>query len=105
MHLIVLLILKLFVKLKKSLVMSGKARLYRRERRDSETKLTYKYSYDLELDQKLGNETTTLVESYELPDGRVIKVGSERFEAPECLFQPNLIDVEAPGMAGKRLYF
>jgi actin-related protein 2 len=58
-------------------------------------------SYDLELDQKLGNETTTLVESYELPDGRVIKVGSERFEAPECLFQPNLIDVEAPGMAGK----
>lgn len=62
-------------------------------------------SYDLELDQKLGNETTTLVESYELPDGRVIKVGSERFEAPECLFQPNLIDVEAPGMAGKQFYF
>jgi hypothetical protein len=29
-------------------------------------------------------------------------VGSERFEAPECLFQPNLIDVEAPGMAGKK---
>jgi hypothetical protein len=28
-------------------------------------------------------------------------VGSERFEAPECLFQPNLIDVEAPGMAGE----
>lgn len=24
------------------------------------------YSYDLELDQKLGNETTTLVESYEV---------------------------------------
>lgn len=47
----------------------------------------------------MGNETTTLVESYELPDGRIIKVGSERFEAPECLFQPNLIDVEAPGMA------
>lgn len=50
----------------------------------------------------MGNETTTLVESYELPDGRIIKVGSERFEAPECLFQPNLIDVEAPGMAGKK---
>jgi actin-related protein 2 len=53
------------------------------------------------MDQKLGNETTTLVESYELPDGRVIKIGSERFEAPECLFQPHLVDVEAPGMAGK----
>ncbi|KAJ3343406.1 Arp2/3 complex subunit, actin nucleation center, partial [Kappamyces sp. JEL0680] len=34
-----------------------------------------------------------------LPDGRVIKVGSERFEAPEALFQPHLVDVESPGMA------
>jgi len=29
----------------------------------------------------------------------VIKVGSERFEAPEALFQPNLVDVESVGMA------
>lgn len=36
----------------------------------------------------------------QLPDGRVIKVGSERFEAPECMFQPHLVDVEQPGMAG-----
>lgn len=35
----------------------------------------------------------------QLPDGRVIKVGSERFEAPECLFQPALVDVEQPGCA------
>lgn len=35
----------------------------------------------------------------QLPDGRVIKVGSERFEAPECMFQPHLVDVEQPGMA------
>jgi len=40
-----------------------------------------------------------LVESYTLPDGRTIKVGSERFEAPECLFQPHLVDIEQPGMA------
>lgn len=40
-----------------------------------------------------------LVENYTLPDGRVIKVGSERFEAPECMFQPHLVDVEQPGMA------
>ncbi|KAI8142058.1 actin family [Fennellomyces sp. T-0311] len=66
--------------------------------RQVKEKLCY-VSYDLQLDQKLGNETTTLVESYELPDGRVIKVGSERFEAPECLFQPNLVDVEGKGMA------
>ena len=40
-----------------------------------------------------------MVESYTLPDGRVIRVGSERFEAPECLFQPHLVDVEQPGIA------
>ncbi|CAO1631337.1 unnamed protein product [Parajaminaea phylloscopi] len=56
-------------------------------------------SYDLALDKRLAEETTTLVESYTLPDGRVIKVGSERFEAPECMFQPHLVDVEQPGVA------
>jgi actin-related protein 2 len=30
----------------------------------------------------------------------VIKVGSERYEAPECMFQPHLVDVEQPGVAG-----
>ena len=56
-------------------------------------------SYDLDLDKRLADETTSLVESYTLPDGRVIKVGSERFEAPECLFQPHLIGLEQPGIA------
>jgi hypothetical protein len=37
----------------------------------------------------------------QLPDGRVIKVGSERYEAPECMFQPHLVDVEQPGVAGE----
>jgi actin-related protein 2 len=49
------------------------------------------------LDNKLAEETTVLVENFTLPDGRVIKVGQERFEAPECLFQPHLLDVEQPG--------
>lgn len=35
----------------------------------------------------------------QLPDGRVIKIGQERFEAPECMFQPHLVDVEQPGVA------
>jgi actin-related protein 2 len=39
------------------------------------------------------------MESYTLPDGRVIKMGSERFEAPEALFQPHLVNVESPGVA------
>lgn len=56
-------------------------------------------SYDLDYDTKLANETTVLVEKYELPDGRVIKIGPERFQAPECLFQPYLVDCEQPGIA------
>ncbi|KAK4700027.1 actin-related protein 2, partial [Phenoliferia sp. Uapishka_3] len=66
--------------------------------RQIKEKLCYT-SYDLDLDKRLSEETTVLVENYELPDGRVIKVGSERFEAPECMFQPHLVDVEQPGMA------
>ncbi|KAI9834309.1 MAG: Arp2/3 complex subunit, actin nucleation center [Phylliscum demangeonii] len=66
--------------------------------RQMKEKLCY-VSYDLELDQRLSEETTVLVETYTLPDGRVIRVGSERFEAPECLFQPHLVDVEQPGLA------
>ncbi|KAF9982083.1 Arp2/3 complex subunit, actin nucleation center [Modicella reniformis] len=66
--------------------------------RQIKEKLCYT-SYDVELDLRLAEETTVLVESYTLPDGRVIKVGSERFGAPECMFQPHLIDVEQPGIA------
>ena len=35
----------------------------------------------------------------QLPDGRVVKLGGERFEAPEILFQPHLINVEGVGVA------
>jgi len=66
--------------------------------RQIKEKLCYT-SYDLDQDKRLSEETTVLVENYTLPDGRVIKVGSERFEAPECMFQPHLVDCEQPGMA------
>ncbi|XP_003376819.1 actin, acrosomal process isoform [Trichinella spiralis] len=32
--------------------------------------------------------------SYQLPDGHVIKIGSERFRCPEALFQPLLLGLE-----------
>ncbi len=66
--------------------------------RQIKEKLCY-VGYDLALEKRLALETTVLVESYTLPDGRVIKVGAERFEAPEVLFQPRLIDVDQDGMA------
>lgn len=55
--------------------------------------------FDMQLERKLALETTILVEPYELPDGRVIRVGAERFQAPEALFEPGLIDVDSPGVA------
>lgn len=35
---------------------------------------------------------------YQLPDGHKIKLGSERFRAPEILFDPELIGLEYPGV-------
>merc|ERR1719219_1017000 len=35
---------------------------------------------------------------YELPDGQVINVGSERFRAPEALFKPSFLGMEAEGI-------
>jgi len=55
--------------------------------------------YDLDVERKLALETTVLVKPYTLPDGRVIKVSSERYEAPEVLFNPGLIDIESPGLS------
>lgn len=66
--------------------------------RQIKEKLCY-VAYDTQFENKLAHDTTVLVQQYELPDGRIIKVGKERFEAPECLFQPHLIDVDGGGMA------
>ena len=65
--------------------------------RDIKEKLCY-VAYDLDLEKRLGLETTTLISKYTLPDGRVIKVGRERYEAPEVLFKPSLLDIESPGV-------
>ena len=48
---------------------------------------------------QLAHETTHLVQSYMLPDGRSIKVGAERFMAPEAIFRPELVDVETEGIS------
>jgi actin-related protein 2 len=54
--------------------------------------------YDLAVEKQLSLETTTLVQNYTLPDGRIIKCSSERYEAPEVLFNPHLLDSEQPGV-------
>lgn len=49
-------------------------------------------------EQKLADETTVLMEKYQLPDGTIVKIGRERFMAPEALFRPDLVDCEGDGM-------
>jgi len=65
--------------------------------RQIKEKLCY-VGYDLDIEKRLALETTTLTSRYTLPDGRVIKLASERFEAAEVLFNPALIDNESPGV-------
>lgn len=71
--------------------------------RQIKEKLCY-VGHDLNIERRLALETTVLVEKYELPDGRVIKVGAERYEAPEALFQPGLIDAGDGGGVSELLF-
>lgn len=66
--------------------------------REIKEKLCY-VAYDIGVERRLAQETTCLMENFMLPDGRVIKVGRERFEAAEALFNPSLIDSEKSGMS------
>lgn len=56
-------------------------------------------SINLEKERKIGRETTVIDKEYKLPDGTTILVGRERFEAPEILMNPMLIENDRPGMA------
>eukprot|EP01006_Ploeotia_vitrea_P009666 TRINITY_DN23598_c0_g1_i1.p1 TRINITY_DN23598_c0_g1~~TRINITY_DN23598_c0_g1_i1.p1 ORF type:complete len:394 (+),score=29.60 TRINITY_DN23598_c0_g1_i1:29-1210(+) len=53
---------------------------------------------DLELEKRLAHETCTLEQKFELPDKSVVTIGPERWEAPEVLFKPDLIDKETLGL-------
>lgn len=55
--------------------------------------------YDISQEKKLAAETVVLEQKFVLPDGRNICLGPERFEAPEALFTPDLLDVETGGLS------
>lgn len=53
-------------------------------------KLCY-LALSFEEEARLARETTCTTESYTLPDGRVIRLGQERFAAPEALMNPRWV--------------
>ncbi len=47
---------------------------------------------------EISKKDAELETNYTLPDGRQIKIGSERFRATEALFQPSLLGMDTGGV-------
>mmetsp|Transcript_404 Transcript_404/g.660 ORF Transcript_404/g.660 Transcript_404/m.660 type:complete len:461 (+) Transcript_404:58-1440(+) len=53
---------------------------------------------DFDKEMKKADESNAVEKQFELPDGQVITVGSERFRCPEALFRPSLLGLEDDGI-------
>jgi actin beta/gamma 1 len=65
--------------------------------RDVKEKLSY-VALDFDREMNISSQSSDKEKTYELPDGNIITLGSERFRCPEVLFQPSLIGKEASGI-------
>ena len=65
--------------------------------RDIKEKLCF-VSKDFDAELAAAEQSSQVEKTYELPDGQVISVGAERFRAPEVLFNPSLLGMEAKGI-------
>lgn len=55
-------------------------------------------SQNYQKDLENAESSVDLPQDYELPDGKVVSIASERFRVPEVLFNPSMIGKEAPGV-------